>query len=384
MAGARTGWIDNLRNLLTLLLVIFHSTIAVGAGRAEWGFIHLAVQPSAIGLPALNTLLVTTDSFFMDLFFLISGLLMPTSCDRRGLSGYLRARLLRIGLPLLALFPLNAFTWLMAAQVQGSPLPPGPQVGQIFSQFWLVGPGVGWFLLWLLGFDALYLLARRCGLDAGPLPQERQSPPPRGLRVLVALLAVVLLAVVLQALVVPGLHRLLPPGWGIVAIRVGQTPFYALAFLVGLRAARHHWLQQVTAAEVRPWLWPALGSVVVTYLILAASFIAGDSAGRMALVLHPLLHPLLHGLVMFGVGMNLIVLMRDRLGGAMPLQQELAADSYGVYLVHWWVVVLLTMPAAMFTPLLLGRWILLWPAAFLMSALVAAGLRRLPLLNRVL
>jgi hypothetical protein len=380
MAAARQGWIDNLRILLTVLLVMFHSTIAVGAGRAEWGFIHLPVQPPAVGLSALNTLLMTTDSFFMELFFLISALFVPTSCDRRGLGGYLRARLLRIGVPLLAIFPLNLLTLVIAFQVRGVPLPAGLQVPQSFSHPWIAGPAAGWFLIWLLGFDAFYLLARRSGLDAGPLPEDRRRPPPEGSEMVLALVVVVLVAIVLQIFAVPLLMDWLPPLWGVVAARVGDTPFYALAFWVGLRACRHGWLEQLRPAQVRPWLWPALAAVVLRYVGFASPTMASITPD----ILNPAIHNILHGLVMFGVGVNLIVLLRDRLGGVMPLQPELAADSYGVYLVHFWVIVLLTVPVAQLTPLLLGRWILLWPAAFVVSALLAAGLRRLPLVRHVL
>lgn len=380
MAGARRSWIDNLRILLTVLLVMFHSTIAVGAGRAEWGFIHLPVQPPAVGLAGLNTLLSTTDSFFMELFFLISALFVPPSCDRRGLGGYMRARLLRIGLPLLALFPLNLLTLLTAFLLMGRPVPVDLQAPQSFGHPWIAGPAAGWFLIWLLGFDALYLLARRSGRDAGPLPEERRRPPPRAAVMLLALVVAVLAAIVVQIFAVPLLMERLPPLWGVVAARVGDTPFYGLAFWMGLRACRHGWLEQLRPTQVRPWLWPALAAVILRYV--------GEASPTMAALtpelLRPVVHNILHGLVMFGVGLNLIVLMRDRLGTAMPLQRELAADSYGVYLVHFWVIVLLTIPVAQFTPLLMGRWILLWPAAFAVSVLLAAGLRRLPLLGQVL
>jgi hypothetical protein len=99
--------LDNLRTFLTALVIVHH-TASVYRGPGGWYF------RSALFGPALNRILVvfeaTDQTFFMGLFFWISGLMSAQSLQRavladrkgsghRGLGKFVRGKLLRLGLP---------------------------------------------------------------------------------------------------------------------------------------------------------------------------------------------------------------------------------------------------------------------------------------------
>lgn len=93
--GPRRHDLDNLRSFLTCLVVLHHTAIAYG-GAGVWGF------QSAI-FPPQNQLLIVfnavNQSFFMALFFYISGRMSAQSLTRHSLGEFIRSKTLRLGLP---------------------------------------------------------------------------------------------------------------------------------------------------------------------------------------------------------------------------------------------------------------------------------------------
>jgi len=98
-AGARNAGLDALRASLTLLVVMHHTAITYGA-IGGWFYREVPTDRSLS-----STLLVyfctVNQAFFMGLFFLLAGYLMPGAVERHGTGRYAVDRFKRLGLPLL-------------------------------------------------------------------------------------------------------------------------------------------------------------------------------------------------------------------------------------------------------------------------------------------
>ena len=99
IGAPRLNYLDNLKVLLTALVIFHHAGQAYGTG-GEWAY-----QPSnsAEFMPWIWHFFSTNASFFMGLYFLISGYFVPRSYDRHGARVFVRKKLLRLGVPLLVM-----------------------------------------------------------------------------------------------------------------------------------------------------------------------------------------------------------------------------------------------------------------------------------------
>jgi hypothetical protein len=91
------------------------------AGVAEGAWPYQSVQETVLGpvaVAALGSVAITGTLFVMGSFFFIAGLLTPGSLARRGTSGFVRARLVRLGVPLVV-WVLVIWPLLMSVMEQG-------------------------------------------------------------------------------------------------------------------------------------------------------------------------------------------------------------------------------------------------------------------------
>lgn len=156
--SARNAAIDRARTGLTVLVVIHHAVI-------PYTYYGYADAKRWLGFDGV---ILATDSFFMALFFLLSGLFVWPSLQRKSVASFLHDRLLRLGLP----FAIVAVTLMPLAYYALE-----PRVGDMgFAAYWwktvTVGPwpsGPVWFVWVLFAFDItaalLYRVAPRV-LDA--------------------------------------------------------------------------------------------------------------------------------------------------------------------------------------------------------------------------
>ncbi len=107
MARPRLFFIDNIRVLLIILVVAHHAAQPYGPTGGRWPLI----TPEHSYL--LGPFFHVNASFFMGLFFLVSGYFLPAAYERKGEGKFLKERFLRLGIPLavfaLLLFPVFAY-----------------------------------------------------------------------------------------------------------------------------------------------------------------------------------------------------------------------------------------------------------------------------------
>ncbi len=94
----RLLFIDNLRILLIVLVILVHLAITYGAPVGSW-YYHEG-QAGMTESIFYVFFLAVNQSFFMGFFFLISGYFTPGSYERKGSWHFFKDRLLRLGIPL--------------------------------------------------------------------------------------------------------------------------------------------------------------------------------------------------------------------------------------------------------------------------------------------
>jgi hypothetical protein len=318
--------VDNLRVALTALVVVHHAAIAY-SHIPLWYYAEPATDPSAT---LLDILLALDQSFFMGAFFLIAGLFVPGSYDRKGAGRFLRDRLVRLGVPLLlfavvlrplvsaGIYPL----WRDEVVQQGVE----PSYWLFYVQTW--SPGPMWFVEVLLVLSAVYVLWRRVA-GARPAPE----PTPLGAAAIVGFTAGLAVATYLWRTVVPVGSSV--PVLGLPT--PAYLPQYVALFAVGVLAARRGWLAGLSRTAGRAAFTAAAVAVVAYLLVLASSGEAFLGHGTW----QSLAAATCEAVIAVGMIVGLLVLFGGRLDEQGPRRRFLSDHAYAVYLTHPVVLVAL-------------------------------------------
>lgn len=379
--GRRFLYIDNLRIVLISLVVVQHLAVTYGAA-GSWYYTD----------PATDTLTGTVLSIWaapaeaagMGLFFLIAGYFTPGAYDRKGGGAFLRDRLVRLGVPLLAyMLLLDPAVRYVADGLPGS-------YWDYYGNFLLLRlrgtNGPVWFIAVLLVFTILYAAWRALTRDRVRM-NDRLLRLPGAVAILAYILALGLVTFIVR-LWWP-LSFMFQP---INGLSLSFLPQYASMFALGLLAYRGDWFSRFTPRMAKVWALVALiaylafvGGAIPT--LLGGGGRGGTDPGSMyAGGFHWLAFvvALWQPFILVGVSLGLLVLFRERLNRQRPLAKEAAADAYTVYLIHPLVVVPFAYAFATVALYPLLKFVVVVLITLPLCFLVSSGVRRIPLLNRVL
>jgi surface polysaccharide O-acyltransferase-like enzyme len=377
----RLLFLDNLRIVLMCGVLVNHLNDTYGAVGA-WEY-HDPVTNllTATILTILNGILMACG---MGLFFLLAGYFTPGSYDRKGPRAFVQGRLVRLGIPLLLydllIQPLVVY---LAAGLPGS-------YWSFYGTFLLQTRGiigVVWFLAVLLVFDLLYAAWRML------IRHHRSASATGGIFPSSSAIVGFICALGLVTFVV---RIWWPAGWTLQllpGLKIGYLPQYASLYILGLVAYRRNWFFTLTSRMARNWsLIAGLSTLIFGGLAFSSMMQETGAAGTHQASYAiaggfnwlALSYALWESFLVVGVSMGLLVLLRERWNQQGRLAKELAADVYTVYLIHAPVLIGFAYAFHVVALYPLLKWTVAVVVTIPLCFLISSGIRRIPLVNRVL
>jgi Acyltransferase family len=375
---ARNAALDRARTFLTLVVLLHHAVI-------PYTYFGHTDPKFWIGF---DCVVLATDSFFMAMFFFLSGLFVWPGLGRKAPHVFVRDRLIRLGLP----FVVAALTIIPIAYY-AIELRQHPETS--FAAFWwktvTVGPwpsGPLWFLWVLLAFDLTASLLYRLSstlLD----PINRLSLKGFERPATFWLFFAVATAIVYVPLVVYYGQNEWFDFFGPFAVQASRVLLYAAYFFIGAGIGAANFDRGVLSAngqlpETR-WFW-LIVTLIPYCLMWGMIYIKREILGNpyplpaWYLAIYGLFFVLFSAAILFAI---LAFFLHSKTPGP-TLLDRMQADAYGMFLVHYPIV------------LWLQYWLFDfdWPAivkaaiAFVLTVLLSwaatAALRKIPGASRVL
>jgi hypothetical protein len=323
--------LDRVRTFLTLVVLLHHAVIP---------YTHFGhTDPTSwIGF---DMVVLATDSFFMAMFFFLSGLFTWPGIARKAPMVFLRDRLLRLGLP----FAIAALTVIPVAYYAIA-LRQDPAL--TFAAFWwktvTVGPwpsGPIWFVWVLLAFDLTASLLYRVSahlVDPINRASTRGFEHPAGFWLL---LVVVSAVAYLPPLIYFGTNKWFE--FGPFSVQASRILLYFTYFFVGVSVGAANFDRGLLGADGQlpgsRWLW--LGATLIPYgLMWGMIYIKREILGNPDVLPH--WYHAIYGtfFVLFSATI-LFAILAFFLHSKSPgpnLLDRMQADAYGMFLVHYPIV----------------------------------------------
>ena len=315
----RDLYIDRLRSVMTVLVILHHTAITYGAiGGWFWHEVEPSRTPSGILLVLFCT---TNQAYFMGFFFLLAGYFTPASLDRKGYGKFILDRLIRLGIPILAfglvLGPLTAAIVNCAV---------GDGFWPVFAALWhrkefISGPL--WFAEALLAFSFFSVLVRRV---IGPQPRGAETAKP-AVSPVPSWLAWFVGAVMVGATAL-GLRQVFPIGTSLY----GYWAMYVFLYIVGTRAQRGNWLAQLTWKQAWPWVvttvlvWPTLP----LGWALSSGHVNFDTGFSWGAILYAFWEPF----IAWGLIAAWLLVFRAHMNKPSAFWDWMNRRAYAVYIIH--------------------------------------------------
>lgn len=375
MAKPQWDYIDHLRVLLTILVILHHTSITYG-GEGSWYYTEATGDGLTPTTAILSLFTGINQAYFMGFFFLISGYFTPGSYERKGVVKFLKERFIRLGIPLLVYIFVIGPALIYALEPAGKESFWSFYANQILT-LRLVNWGPLWFAEALLYMAVAYALAR--SLDSrGVVPDKREEPFPVHRSILLSAFFVGSASFLVRLV--------MPVGEEILGMQLGYFVSYIFLFAFGIAAYRRNWFQQLPAQTAKRWLRVSL----CTIPILPVSVVLGDIIGPPGAMINggfswlAIMYAFWEPFVAFGIIMSLICWFRDRFNTTNPWLKRMADTAFTVYIIHPPVVVGVSyMMRGLAFPGLL-KFIIAGTAAAALCFVIAALIRKLSLAVRVL
>ena len=337
----RLYYLDNLKVCLTILVIMHHAGQAYGNG-GDWAY-----TPSnpAEFMPWIWHFFSTNAAFFMGLYFFISGYFVPRSFDKQGTKQFIQKKLLRLGIPLLF---MGAIIGILTGK---------PEIGHM------------WFVESLLVFCLIYALIRHW---VPPIDKTCNSKP-----TIIGLLVVALLMGVGSYFirqVSPQDHWIWP--FGIIPLPMEPAHYlqYVMMFVLGILAYRFKWLDKMSNSTGFTVLLIGIALAVGNYL--------RDSGAWNAFVWQ--WFGIYESLMCVFISFGLMWLFREFVNGTSSFWQWCAAQSYGAYVFHLILMIILQNAVDSIWMGAFGKFLFIGIVTTILSFLLTWIVRMIPGVKRVL
>jgi len=309
----REQWADNLRVAVIAAVIVVHTATAYVVD-VPWYYNDERTTSGV--LPAVLSPIVLMGALFaLGPLFLLAGWFSARSLAHRGPGGFVRSRLLRLGVPLLVyVLLINPLTDYLGHGRH--------EHRSLVSYLATTEVSVMWFVAALLAFSVAYATLRCLRPAARPRPLRPD------------LLAAAALAIAVSSFAVWQPWPVM--GDTFLSLRWGEWPQGAVLFALGVLGAEAGWLRDFPPVLARRLGWVAAAGVaalmmLMLYLVLARGM---DQALAMGADLPTMVFALLDGVIAVTGTLWFTAWLRRRWPTHGPLLGKAARASYATYFIH--------------------------------------------------
>ncbi|NQU84857.1 MAG: acyltransferase family protein [Mariniphaga sp.] len=366
---SRLYYIDNIRIFLIGLVVLHHFGITYGAPGGWYYNESQAGIPEMIPQAMFNA---TNQAFFMGMFFFISAFFTAASIKRKSTGKFLKDRLVRLGIPLLAFyFLLNPLSiYIRNHFIRGDEV----SLIKLITNFNECGFGPMWFVEALLFFTIIYLFIRTLKIKiVMKFPKTWQ------------IISIALLVAFIQFTI----RIWLPVGWSMPFTNF-QFPFfvqYIFLLFFGVVAYQNNWLESITFKMGKQWF---IFTQLLIFIGFPVVFIGGGAIDKGldsfmgGFTFQNLMYAVWEQLLGFSLIIGLFGLFKKWFNCQGKFAQKLSDSAYGVYLFHTPVIIGISAIFMNFNIPQLLKFIVLSPVALLACFFVAWLVKQIPGVKKVL
>ena len=372
MSKERLFYIDNLRILLVILVILFNLALLYGSQLGDRPY-HEGQLPGKIQSIIESILYLSffavTESFFMGFFFMISGYFTPGSYDRKGAWPFFKDRLLRLGIPLLffIIFIHPAMGYAIALSTKGFAGSFLDFLALYIGNYSVLGSGPLWFLEALLIFNGAYVLWRKLVKSANI---KSKIPGNKTIAIFAFILGIVTFIVRIW----------LPSYWNFEPLNFEITffPQYIAMFIVGLIAYRGNWFLLISKEMGRLWLRVSLILIILFPFLLELYMATGNPTRYYGgFYWQAFTYALWEQFIGIAIIVALTSIFREKYNKQGRLLGAMSKNVYTVYIIHAPIIVFLALSLQGITMNPLLKFALVAPLAvavcFLISSILTSG-----------
>jgi len=372
-AAEKINYINHLKVLMTVLVVLHHSFITYGAP-GSWYFQQKTHLLGA--LFPMTIFVATNQSFFMGFFFFLSALFIAPSYQKKGTAKFLADRLKRLGIPLafysLVLSPILNYMVEHYGYGQHHSF-----IEYMSGYHHWIDFGVMWFVAALLIFNLIYLIYK----NIPAINFSLKFNFPSNKQIQIGGLALGLFSF---------LTRLIwPTGWVLspLGFQLGYFPQYIALFVLGIVASNNNWLDQLNLKQGKFMRKSALLMVTVILPVIFILFLIlkfpGNyfNGGWNPVALSYSLWEQVTGVIIMAA---MLCIAKFKWNNSTPFMNGLSANAFAVYIFHPLVLITLSLLVKSWDVNPVIKLIFVAPAAVAGSFLFAGLLRKLPFVRAII
>jgi hypothetical protein len=367
----KINYIDNIRVLLTILVIMHHTCITYGAP-GGWYFYDKSTNQTA--LIFMTLFVAVNQSFFMGFFFFLSALFTETSYLKKGAGEFILDRLKRLGLPLL--FYSFIFSPILNFLVYrfGN----GHEVS--FMQYledyndW-IDPGIMWFVAALLIFTLLYALY----IQIFPQQKKQRYTLPGNNKILLFALALGLISYVIRIF--------FPVGWVLhpLGFQLAHFTQYIALFIAGNVASRNNWLNSIDNKQGKRWRIFALIFIFAFPLLYTIKTVTNSPLesfqGNGSV--QSLLAAVWEQLTGISIIMALLATTKYKWNYTTPLLKNMSRAAYATYILHPIAVIFVALMLKQLRIEPAFKFLIAAPVVVTISFLMGSFVTKLPVIKNI-
>lgn len=326
----RNFFIDNIKIVLTILVILHHLGITYGA-QGTWYYVEGGDFITGL---ILTIMVVVNQTFFMGFFFFWAAYFIAPSFENKKTSRFLVHRILRLGLPWIVFFLFSP------THVYWEALRLGQTVPGYFEFMWdsyinfkYLDPNHLWFVEALLIFTLLFVIFKKTAGNFQFLKKEFPSN------------RTIVLFNIIVGLVTFFLRIFVKVGDKVIYLWFSFFPQYVALFIAGLYAFKNNWIDQIRDKTASFWFRISLVSIFIIFptLFILGGALSGQTEPFLGgFTWQSMAWSLWEPFVCIGLCLKLIVVFRNKHNKETKLNQMMSRNAYAVYILHSIVCVMVS------------------------------------------